>query len=497
MLRILVVLVLSISAQASEPQSFRMHLISEPETLDPSQALIGTHHYLYSLLYRSLTRWTAEGRLQFDQAKKCRYLIQTHIQCTLHPDLKWSDGTPLTAQDFANGLLRHLSLKSSGAATHLLMGLKNAKAYLDGKAVAKDVGLTAEGQALNFFLETPDREFLEKLSSVLLVPFKDFDRHKPATLLVNGPYKIKEWLKGQKLILESNKLFKDGHPLRPILEIYFVREDSSALTLYEKGTLNFLWRLPVNYIPKFKSRPDFLQIPLSRFDYVGFNLKPGSPFANIELRKAFAGAIDHEAFKKAFFALGGTGCPSLSENLLEPNSSHCQEFQGKKKIEGLPKKVHFVLSQLGGDDLKKYAEFFQEQWRLNLGANVEVKLLEHKHYLATLKEKTPDSFRRGIPLDRPTCLAGLEKFKKDSSENYIGFSDSEFEVITKALESQKLTRVVREGLCGKASDIIFKKHYAAIPLGRMHFTMLMNPHFKGWEINELNQLDLSQLHYEP
>ena len=307
---------------------------------------------------------------------------------------------------------------------------------------------------------------------------------------------MKSWVRNQKIVLSPNEFFKSSAKDRPEVEVVFASEDSAALTLYEKGVINFLWRLDDIEIPKFKNRPDFIQILQARYDYMGFNQRPGSFFAKKENRKAFVEGISYVDFTKAFPGFLELGCPSLSEPFL--TTGHCVVTDSKPSpLQPLQaaKPIKFMFSELGGDDVRREVEWFQEQWHKTLGVKIESQGMEQAHYRAFLKSTPPDIFRMGIALNRPSCLAALEKFSKGNPENFTGFENANFDNFVRVLSRQKLSRAEQEGVCGAATDILFKQEYVGIPMGKMQFTMLMDPHFQGWKLNELNQLDLSDLTY--
>jgi oligopeptide transport system substrate-binding protein len=310
--------------------------------------------------------------------------------------------------------------------------------------------------------------------------------------VTNGPYKIAQWVKGKKATLTKNSFYSGGNPDRPDVDVYFIADDSAALNLYEKGKLQFLRRLPAEHIPKYKTRPDFMQVPLNRFDYIGFDMRPSSPFADKKLRKAFAQAINFEEFKQIFFALGAPGCPSLLESVLT-GGDHCQVFSPKPLSTKPTQILEFYFSQQGGDDLKRAAEFFQGQWQKNLGVTVALHALENKVYINKLRTDPPTLFRKGVGLDRPTCASALEKFTSHHPDNFVSFSHKGFDEMVAKLKSVSLSQTEKHRICGKAVDLLFKDEIVGVPLGKMHFTMLLNPQFKGMQINELNQMDLSAL----
>jgi oligopeptide transport system substrate-binding protein len=296
--------------------------------------------------------------------------------------------------------------------------------------------------------------------------------------------------------LESNLHYKKGDAkARPPVEILFVDDDETALNLYEQGQLTFLRRLPTTMIPKMKSRPDFIQVPIARFDYLGI----GPQFENEpDLREALAYSLDFNELARIYDALGIPGCPSLPRHLME--AEPCIKFDlprakaalAKASSDDKKKRYSLGFSKLGGDDIKKGAEWEQAQWKKNLGLTFDLDSAEQGVYLARLKSNPPSVFRKGIGLERPTCLAALETFAEGGSENYVNFHDAKYEKIVAELTSAKSEKQRRK-LCSQGIQILLDSH-KILPLGRIHFTLLARPEFKGWSLNEMNQLDLARLH---
>src|SRR6202034_2535306 len=114
--------------------------------------------------------------------------------------------------------------------------------------------------------------------------------------------------------------------------------------------------------------------------------------------------------------LGAPGCPGLGEPFLDPEG-HCIGFAPGQSHLSL-KPIKFMFSELGGDDIRRAAEWFQAQWRDNLGSTVNLRSMEQKQYLSLLSKDPPDAFRTGVAINRPTCLAALERFKRGSVENF-------------------------------------------------------------------------------
>jgi ABC-type oligopeptide transport system substrate-binding subunit len=201
--------------------------------------------------------------------------------------------------------------------------------------------------------------------------------------------------------------------------------------------------------------------------------------------------LNYEEFRKLFDSLGRPGCPSFPESYS--NGPVCYNFKPAllraKKPEA---RLRFVINQSGGDDLKRGAEWFQNQWKKALNLETNIESIEGKVLLSEIRSATPDIFRLGVPLTRPTCLAALELFKSDSASNYVHIIDKELDRLIMKLEDADSSKQ-KKIFCRQALTRLLDLH-ALIPLGRFQFFMVLSEKFNGIEINELNHLNLSQLH---
>jgi oligopeptide transport system substrate-binding protein len=118
--------------------------------------------------------------------------------------------------------------------------------------------------------------------------------------------------------------------------------------------------------------------------------------------------------------------------------------------------------------------------------------VEEGMYLRDLKDNTPDFFRKGLNMDRPTCSAALDAFKTNSKDNYINYHNKHYDLLVQRTEGVSGNREKSKKICGQAIRTLMGE-YRLIPQGLIHFSMLDDGKFEGYKINELNQLDLSDL----
>lgn len=466
---------------------FRLHLSQEPTNLDPNRQSGSNASYLLGNLYRNIFRYDNQAGLTPELGEKCVRAKNGDLTCTLKKNLKWSDGTPLTSADFLRTYQKILKAETLAPRADLLFPVKNAKAIFQRAKPLDSLGITApDAQTLKFSFESPTPEFEYHLSSLILSPTKE------KLDAFSGPYKIKEWQRGRKFVLENNNFYVTQNLKRPLVELLFIEEDSIALQLYEKNNLDFLRRLPTLYIPKFKDRQDFIWAPMIRFDYFGFGpeLKEQE-----DLRKAFTYSLNYPEWQKLFSSEGRPGCMGLPDKWFT-SKAPCYDFDLKKIPAVKTDKTWTVsFSSMGGDDHKRATEWMQAQWLQNAKLKTNIVMRENKIYIKELKQSPSAIFRKGVTPDRPTCLAALETFSSSNPENYIGLVSQEYEKILLKLSSATKDSE-RKKFCQEGADFLMKKHLF-IPTGMIHFSMLARPHFKGWKLNEMNELDLSGLQYEP
>ena len=494
----LLLICIACSPQQTPKKAFSFHLFQEPLHLDPALSRASSSSYLFHNTLRGLYIFHAKRGLR-SEGGSCSWKSKLHLICDLNKDFFWSNNQPVVASDYVRSFRHLINPLTASPRANLLENLKNAKSILKGTSKLETLGIKALGDfSLEIRFSNPDPEFLFKLSSTALVPQpldQALKKENYKTFLSNGPYTIESWNFGKDLYLSPNKKYKKGHPKRPLVQVYFIDNEMTAYRLYENGRLSLLRRTPSNMIDVLKQRSDFYQIPMARYDYIGF----GPSLKELpHLRKALALSVNYNDFQTLLRALGRPGCPSLPHSWMDKvpcygfNLKEAKEELSKVSPDALKRTFKLKVSQLGGLDIKKQAVFLQNQWKVNLGLNIEVSQVEQKVFLNELKTNPPDIFRKGVGIDRPTCLSALETFSEEGKQNYISWNNPNYQKLLLTL-STNLSERLKKPLCREGVEMLMKDHWI-IPLGEMHFTILAKPQYKGWSINSINQLDLSQLH---
>lgn len=499
LLLLILALIFNPLGHSTTAEPFRFHIFAEPTNFDPQRTSSASGNYLFHAIYRGLYRYHGKKGLLKEGAQDCRR-TRRHLRCTLKKTHRWSDGRRITANDYVASFRRLIDPKNASPQSDVLFTIKNARLIWAGKRKTQDLGVTAvDDDTLDFQFEVEDAEFEFKLIHPALSPLPTGgypDRDSATQLITSGPFVIKEWKSGSRVRFARNKYYIDLENVnRPEAEAVFIDSDATATTLYEAGKLSFLRRVPSADIPRMRQKPGFHQIGMARFDYIGF----GPQLKNLpKIRQALVEGVDFSLFLKLFDTRSQPGCPSLPLSYMDRKV--CREFNPTRARKVLPKsiqpgKIEMHFSRMGGDDIARAAEYFQGQWSKNLGLKIELLAQEQAVFMRSLRSNPPMIFRKGVSLDRPTCLAALEIFAKDHPENFIHFDDPTFSLLLKRL-SQTKGLSERKRLCRQAVERLLQSN-ALIPLGEMHFTIMASPAFTGWDLNELNQLDLSELREVP
>ncbi len=502
---------------APKPVSFNISLFAEPFSLDPLSMGHTASHYLFNNLYRGLLSYDGTRGLEPEDAH-CDWQDNPNspdnplsFACELKPDLHWSDGRPLVAQDYLRAFYRLIDPETRTPHAEQLLALKNARAILEGHKEPTELGVevgvnTDSGHKLIFHFEAQDSDFPYRLTHPALSPLPP-EGHPPPEeghlLLTNGPYLVEDWSNRRLIQLKPNPHYQRGDSRRPDVHFVFVEDDHTARRLYDHGRLHFLRRLPTADIPLTQHREDFFQVPLARFDYIGF----GPELQKLpHLRRALSLALNYPQLKDLYHALGPPGCPGLPSSYMEKRP--CFEFNPQQARQALREhrgqinpgnspetlpalQLHF--SRMGGDDIARGMEWMQNQWKHNLSLDIELRPIEQGMLSQSLRHQPPTLFRRGVPLDRPTCLAALEIFHSSHPENLIQLKSPTYDKIVNDMRHTSSLKA-RQKLCSQGLKYLMEG-YHLIPLGEIHFSMLISQDFTGWKLNELNQLDLKNLLY--
>ncbi|MFC5601896.1 peptide ABC transporter substrate-binding protein [Sporosarcina koreensis] len=336
----------------------------------------------------------------------------------LRDGIKWSNGDPVTSEDFKYSWLRAMHPDTAGAYSDILANyIVGGQEFVDGEADASAVAIeTPDEKTLVVTLKTPTPFFLGLTAFVTYFPLNEkfineVGEDKFAltadAILYNGPYVMTEYNQAQGVTLVKNKEYWDFENVDvDKVSLKVIKEQSTALNLYEAGELDRVY-LASSDVNSYKDSEEFGTETEFISWYLQFNFLE-KPFDNVNIRKAFQLAYDAETLTKTVLNNGSVPAYGLvaagvygdgDKTFRELSGDHVKMDVAKAK-EYLEKGLAEVgelppLKILTADDTiaKDTAIFLQSEFKKNLGIDVQI---DTKPYSGRLDAMRANEFQMGI-----------------------------------------------------------------------------------------------------
>jgi oligopeptide transport system substrate-binding protein len=419
----------------------------------------------------------------------------------------WSDGEPITSNDFMFSWKRLLSPELAASNAQLVYCIKGAKDFNEGKN--KDfssVGISApDAQTLVVNLNNPTPWFLSILMYPTTYPVPRrtiescgdaLDRsnawtHSPK-LVTSGPFTVAEWRTNSVLVVKKNPRYWDAAKVRLNAIRFFPIENLNIEeTAFRGGQLHVTDSVPVNKIAFFSKRKDpALHIaPYLGIYYYAFNVKH-PPLDNPDVRRALSLAIDRDAITqkllsgtqttaKSFVPKGiGSYAPPETVGFDLVKARELLSKAGYPEGKGFPK---LEILYNTSDTHRTIAEAVQAMWKQNLGIDIALRNEDFNSYVATRSSRNYDIIRATWIADYPTQFSFLEILKSDSGNNHAQWKNAAFDAeIAKAMTAAGDAE--RNAACEKAESLALDEA-AIAPIYHLSNTRLISPYLHGWEAN--------------
>lgn len=504
---------LLVSCSSLPSNYLNLNLGTEPPSLDWNLASDSASFDVISNLMIGLTKFDQdlEGNIIVRPACAKTWSISSDGKVyifELDPRAKWSDGRELIAKDFLDSFARILDPKTAAPYGSLLsvIDLSASKAF--GK------------HKLKIVLKEPRAYFLYLTAYCITLPIRKdlIDRYgdqwtSSKNLVVNGPFKLKEWRHEYKIILTKNPLCHLSQKQSVSgIQYFMIPEQASAYSLFKSGALDWIDNrsIPISEIKKLKN---IQRISLLRNTYVGFNLQ-AKPFDNLKLRQALFFAIDRQALSniigKGDFANSTWIPPSLNNYLdYEYLLSKFQEVHGFKPslqayLNGyFPELARKLLKESqckdisnieflipNRDSTKLLAEALQAMWTKELNLKIKIRVLEWKIYLSELQKNPPGIFRMSWGADYPDPDTFMQLFLRSNPINYGKYSNSLYDNLVLKAASQAKDR---KRLYSEAEARLTIQDAAIIPILIDSQNHLAKKNIHGITLNPLDIVFLDQV----
>jgi oligopeptide transport system substrate-binding protein len=387
---------------------------------------------------------------------------------TLRDGLKYSDGSALTAKDFAYGFTRLCDPNVAGEYAftgYIIVGCeawnemdtkKATKAELDA-AKAKLGIKVIDDKTIAFTLTEKAPYFLSIASLWVGVPARESDVTKggdkwtePATFIGNGPFILSEWKHNEKMVYTRNPNYRTPAKLAKWTKV-MINEAAVAFAAYRNNELDAVG-VGAEQLRTIEGDADLkaqtVDVPGSCTIYVGFNTAR-APFDDQKVRLAFAKSFDREAYINDVAKIGKAASsggfippglpgydPTDTVQKFDPAAAKQLLSQSKYANTDALKNLKFTYSASAAN--KTRIEWLQQQWQTNLGITVAPDPVDATTYTSLVKkpETTPLMFRLGWCADYPDQQDWLTTvFHSSSTVSHVGWKNTQFDTLVRQADA--------------------------------------------------------------
>ncbi|AFR03448.1 oligopeptide ABC transporter substrate-binding protein OppA [Pectobacterium brasiliense] len=427
----------------------------------------------------------------------------------LRKDAKWSNGEPVTAQDFVYSWQRLADPKTASPyASYLQYGhLLNIDDIIAGKKSPDTLGVKAIddhtfevtlSEAVPYFYKLPVYVAMSPVNKAAIEKFGE-KWTQPQNWVGNGAYKLKSWVVNEKMVLERNPQYWDNaHTVINQVTYLPIASEVTDVNRYRSGEIDMTYNnLPIELFQKLKKEiPDEVKVNpyLCTYYYEVNNQKP--PFNDVRVRTALRLGLSQDILTNKVKNQGDIPAygfvppyidglkASVPEWFTWPQAKRNEEAKKLLAEAGYTADKPLTLNLLyNTSDLhKKMAIAAASIWKQNIGVDVKLENQEWKTFLSTRHQGTYDVARAGWCADYNEPSTFLNSMLSDSSSNTSHYKSKEFDALV-AKSLQVKTDEERAAVYQQAESQL-DKDAVTIPVYYYANTRLVKPYVGGLTGND-------------
>ena len=491
----------------------------EPQTLDPHLAEGVPSANILRDLFEGLTSTAPDGRIMPGAAVHWDIsrdgLVYTFY---LDPNGRWSNGEPVTAEDFVWSWQRVVNPESGAAYGRMLAPVFNAEAIFAGRMPPEELGVTAlSPTTFQVRLNAPTPYFLGLLTHPTTYPVHrpslaaHGSRHvRPGNLVSNGAFRLSVWEVRSRIELERNPYYREAD--RVVIErvvLYPFEDENSEMARFRAGDLHWTYQVPntqFRWLERNMSQA-LVVAPWFGTYFFSFNLTR-MPFEdNLSLRRALNLAVDREILTERVtqfgeipsFQLVPPGLPDYvsavpeyaewSQAEREAEALRLYRQAGYSDVEPLTVELRYNTSE----NHRKIAVAIAAMWKEVLGVRTRLINEEFRVFLQNrAQRRVTEVFRSGWIGDYQDAFTFLELFHSEHGRNDAGYNNARFDRLLEQIAAERIPSR-RRNLMAEAERILLEDQ-VVLPVYVYVSKRLVDPRLRGWE-NNIMDVHLSRHMY--
>ncbi len=503
---IIVSALLSLNAYAKT--AVHVGIGGEPASLDPHKISGTWENNVAGDLFTGLVQYAADSSSIPGMATDWNVSEDgTVYTFNLRKDAVWSDGTPLTSEDFVFAYKRIIDPKTAAKYANLMYTIKNAKALNTGKM--KDLnklGVKAlDKHTLQITLEYPAPYFLAQLKHYTAYPLPKHivekygnDWSKPTNIVSNGPFTLAEWKSQSHIKSVKNPKFFDADKVKIDEVYYYPTEDrSAALKRFRAGELDWNDDFPTEQYKWLKEnlKGEFFVSPYIGIYHYPINMRL-KKFQDKRVREALSLAVNREILVDRILTTGEVPAYGFSPSMAEYTHANLnfKDMKMKDRIArakkllkeagySKDKPLTIKLSYNTSENHKKVAVAVAAMWKA-IGVKTELSNAEVAVHYNNLEEGNFEVGRAGWVADYPDAQNFLFLLEYPNVMNYGAWNSKEFNALMKkanhTADLKKRAKIMQD------AEQIALDEFVTIPLYYYVSKGLVSKKLKGWVPNSEN-----------
>ena len=504
-----------------------INIASEPQTIDPALNTAVDGAVMLQHMFEGLMRWNdsgvetpgSDGQLHNaeigpGQAETYDRVINDDGTATytfhLRDGITWSDGQPVTANDFVFAWQRLVDPETAADYSYMIGDVVNANAIINGEMEPSELGVSApDDQTFVVTLNNDIPYFLEICAFPACFPVREDVvgnaecTYSPDTYISNGPYVMSERVTNSHISMVPNEHYWDFESLGPDVITFHMMDDANAMISgYRSGDLDYIENMPVDEIPTLLASGELKIVDYLSTYYVCFQNQL-EPFDDPRVREAFTLAIDRTYLVNnisqtgeieagayvpngVYDAEGATGQTfrEVGGDYYAPTDAdyeaNCERARQLLADAGYPNGEDFpVVEYLYNTDDRHQAvaEALQNMWETELGVQVTLRNEEWNSFLETRKQGDYSIARNGWTADYNDPMSFLDMFLTGGGNNDAKYENPEYDALI-AQAKAETDATTRWQLLHDAEDMLMGD-WAVAPLFYYTHKFMMNDDIQG------------------
>lgn len=483
---------------------------ADPESLDPHKTATVYEAHILRDLFEGLVMPDATSNLIPGAAESWSVSPDGKVYTfKLRADGKWSNGEPVTAEDFVYSF-RRLEDPATGAEyASMLYVIKNGEEVNTGKAKPEELGVRAlDPKTLEVTLKAPTPYFLEMLTHQSTYPVNKAsmealgaDWIKPGKLVSNGPFTLAEFIPNDHIKLAKNPQFHAAGEVKLDAVNFVPTEDrSTAIKRYEAGELDSNDDLPTEQLADLKKKfGDQVKVGPYLGTYYYAIKTDKAPWNNPKLRRAISMLIDRDfladkVWQNSMLPAYSMVPPGIdgytpTEADYAKMSQFDREDEAKKILADLGygpgKPLKLEIRYNTSENHKNTAVAIQEQLK-PFGIEVSLVNSDTKTHYGHLEQKGDYDYARAswiADYKDPESFLGISR--KASGNNYSNFDNLSFEKLMDEAAAAGGDPAARMKKLAEAEAVLVGE-LGNMPLLYYSYHNIVSPKLKGWQANVMD-----------